>query len=73
MTEDMIIKKGVHMKREDFNFDGIKFQEGERVFTNEEKVKEFYNYLEEKTKDNFESFEVARRKSNYLATKKYIG
>jgi hypothetical protein len=61
------------MKKEDFNFDGIKLQEGERAFANEEKVKEFYNYLEEKTKDKFDSFEVARKKSNDLAMKKYIG
>ena len=60
------------MKSENIRFEGVQLQEGSEVFADNDTVKSFYSYLEEETKDTFEQFETARKKSNRLAIKKYI-
>ena len=52
-------------EKENLNLEGVQLQDGEKAFGDDNKVKEFYKYLEENTKDSFESFDLAR--------KKYIG
>jgi len=61
------------MKSESLSFDGVNLQEGSEVFVDNNKVREFYDYLENETKDTFRQLETARKKSNDLAMKKYIG
>ena len=61
------------MKKENFNLEGVELQEGNETFTSNDKVQEFYDYLENQTRETFKSLETARKKSNDLAMKKYIG
>lgn len=60
------------MTKLNFNFDGIQLQDDNKMFANDSLVKQFYEYLEAQTNDKFKFFESARKKSNALATKKYI-
>jgi hypothetical protein len=56
------------MRKKDFNLEGLRITEGTKAFNNDEAVQEFYDYLQEETKETFQQ----RKKSNRLANEKYI-
>jgi hypothetical protein len=58
------------LKKENFNFDGIQLQEENKIFADSASMEQFHDHLEAHTKDKFESFELAQKKSKDLAMKK---